>query len=259
MSRVFERGFEIELLAGEILKSVGYEVLYEPQRMGKQFQIDRKAGIDPIIEKKWNAVAKKFRKAREGVSHVKWDKIPRIKKAKEEFYKIDALHHKEFERMYKEADNGKKKIELITSIIGKSLMPQQKYEVHKKSDDGFNAKFKTHFKTEDSFQHTYVDYFCKKDDSYFIFDIKHKTYKENTNLNRFSVTDYEVLNYNRIVKEGKAEVKIMIVLEKNKKLSYKIFDWEDFVYSENYDPNKTSKTSIRLKVGFDINRFKNFN
>ncbi len=252
------KGYDVELLAGEFLKTNGYEVLYDPERMKRQLQNDKNAGIDPVIEKKWNEASEKFLKARKGIPHAQWNNIPRIKKAKDEFYRIDALHQKELELKYKETENMEKKLDFITSIIGKSLMPKQNYQEWKKLFDKSNAKNKTNFKVEDFFQHIYIDYFCKKGKNYYIFDIKHKTFKENTDLNRFYVTNYEVLNYNKIQQEKKVKLKIMIILEKTEKLFYKIFDWSDFVVPSSFDPHTRVKTSIKLKEGFDNSNLKEF-
>ena len=106
------------------------------------------------------------------------------------------------------------------------------------------------------FEFSYVDIFCKKEKSYYVFEVKHKTYKKNKNMNRFYLTNYEVLNFNRIVKENKTKLKILIILEKGKKSFYRIFDWNEFIVPNGYDPNKKNKTSVRLVKGFDISSLK---
>ena len=88
-----------------------------------------------------------------------------------------------------------------------------------------------------------VDILCKKGKQGYLFDIKMKLYKENKNLNTFSVTDNEVLNYDHLTKTKKIVVKIMINLKKDDGYYYGIFDWSDFKYPKNYDPNKTKKTT----------------
>ena len=65
--------------------------------------------------------------------------------------------------------------------------------------------------------HTYVDVFCKKGNNHYVFDVKHKTFKEDKNPNQFVVTNYEVLNYARIIKENKVKLKILIIVDKGKK------------------------------------------
>ena len=105
---------------------------------------------------------------------------------------------------------------------------------------------------------SYIDYFCKRDGKYFLIDVKHKTFNQNKTMNQFSVTNTEVLNYDRIMKGKMVVVKILIVLEKDHKLFYKMCDWNDFTRSKNYDPHKTRKTIIRLKDGFDISKLIKF-
>ena len=105
---------------------------------------------------------------------------------------------------------------------------------------------------------SYVDYFCKKDGKYFLIDVKHKTFNQDKTMNQFFVTNTEVLNYDRIMKGKMVVAKILIVLEKDHKLFYKMCDWNDFIYSKNYDPHKTRKTIIRLKNGFDISKLIKF-
>ena len=105
-----------------------------------------------------------------------------------------------------------------------------------------------------------VDYFCKKNGNYYVFDIKHKLRnKGNSMLNRITVTSHEVLNYNRLERKNNVKVKIMIVLKKRNGLIYKIFNWSEFKISETYDPDKTSKISINLKDKIDLKSFKNYN
>lgn len=121
-----------------------------------------------------------------------------------------------------------------------------------------NPRYEGHGYWEVGDTHSYIDYFCKKDVKYFLIDVKHKTFKQDKIMNQFYVTNTEVLNYDRIMKEKKVAVKILIVLEKDHKLFYKLCDWNDFTYSKNYNPHKTRKTTIKLKNGFDISKLKNF-
>jgi len=149
----------------------------------------------------------------------------------------------------------------MNKVIGKSVIPdvirQSEIKlIEKEKEQHWKDFFKKAF--NDSSQNTFVDVFCKKGKDYYIFDVKHKTFKENKNPNRFYVTDYEVLNYAKIIKENKVKLKILIIVEKGKESFYKIFDWCDFLTPKNYNPHKTGKTSIKLKDGLDISRFKKF-
>ena len=84
------------------------------------------------------------------------------------------------------------------------------------------------------------DYFCEKNNQYYVIDVKHKSYKPNKTMDQFTVTKQEVSRYDKFTKEGKVKVKILRVLEKDSKLSYKMYDWNEFVVS-------AGRTSIRLK------------
>ena len=59
----------------------------------------------------------------------------------------------------------------------------------------------------------------------------------------------------KIQKEKKVKLKIMIIVEKEKKLIYRIFDWSDFTIPITFDPHKKIKTSIRLTDGLDVESF----
>ena len=144
----------------------------------------------------------------------------------------------------------KKIKEILNDKIGESIMPK----INKKE---WEKVLKTKIKGS-LFHHTFVDVFCKKGKDYYIFDVKHKTFKEDKNPNQFYVTNYEVLNYDRIIKENKAKLKIMIIVEKSKESFYKIFDWSDFHIPETFDPHTKMKTSIRLKNGLDLKSFRSF-
>jgi len=101
--------------------------------------------------------------------------------------------------------------------------------------------------------YTYLDYLCRKNKEYFIIDVKFKD-KDSTSLNRFYVTNREVLNYNRLQKEGIVKVMILPIIGKRKKFQYSIFNWNDFIIPKTFDPHKKLKTTIRLK-NFDLDNF----
>ena len=172
-----------------------------------------------------------------------------MKKKRDEFYKIDKIRSKELHKLF-EWHEKKRNVKILDEKLGESLMPQ----INKKEWEEF---LKTNIEGS-LFHHTFVDVFCKKGNDYYVFDIKHKTYKENTNLNAFTVTNYEVLNYDRIVKENKVKMKIMIIVGKQKKSVYKIFDWTDFQIPKTFDPHTKMKTSIHLKNGLNMDVFPKF-
>jgi len=80
------------------------------------------------------------------------------------------------------------------------------------------------------------DILCKKDDQYFMFEIKSKTWKEG--YESFSSSELQIADYNRIHKAGKVKVKVLTIIEKDAKFIYGIYDWDDF---------EKTKTTIKLK------------
>jgi len=64
------------------------------------------------------------------------------------------------------------------------------------------------------------------------------------------------LNYNRIFKENKVKLKIMVILGKSGISYYRIFDWDEFTVPTKFDPNTKQRTKIKLKEGFDISKLK---
>jgi len=80
------------------------------------------------------------------------------------------------------------------------------------------------------------DCLCKKGKQYFLFEIKYKIWKEGRL--HFNSSERQISEYNRIQKIGKAKVKVLTIIEKDKKLSHHIYDWDDF---------EKTKTTIKLK------------
>jgi len=80
------------------------------------------------------------------------------------------------------------------------------------------------------------DYLCKKGKQYFVFEIKYKIWKEGRH--HFNSSERQISEYNRIQKASKVKVKVLTIIEKDQKLSYHIYDWDDF---------EKTKTRIKLK------------
>jgi len=150
----------------------------------------------------------------------------------------------------------KKIIAHYNRIIGKLEKSQRSLEQQVKHHQEMLKEFPNNVFREST--RTVGDILCEKEGKGYLFDVKLKFFKENKNLNVFSVTDNEVLNYDQLTKSGKVSVKILINLKKDDGYYYGIFDWKDFTYSKNYDPQKTAKTTIRLKDGLDISKLKKF-
>jgi len=279
-----QKGYDAEITALDILEKLGYEILQAPEKSKREFEEKRKVLHDSEISKKWNKVSDKHLKLRKkhnapSDNHTQniSDSVRRImKKATDEFYKINKVYSKELDKVY-EGYLDPKIDKLINKILGKSILPKSSGMGKEYSIEGideryfsepWNIKFrdknkktlekdkkipyvlfgtpekipskisknvmidkairiirptikeikkekinyskkKGYYEIYDGFMklastmyfHPFIDVFCKKGNDYYVFDIKQKTYKENKNLNKFHVTNYEVLNYNRITKK----------------------------------------------------------
>ncbi len=107
---------------------------------------------------------------------------------------------------------------------------------------------------------TFVDYLCKKDNFYYVFDIKYKTYKNDRYRNKFYATKNEVYQYNRLTSTTDVKILIMIVLNKDSSLLYGIYDWKDFKYNTKLEiqPDDPTTIGITLKEEIDPKTFKKF-
>lgn len=107
---------------------------------------------------------------------------------------------------------------------------------------------------------TFVDYLCKKDNFYYVFDTKYKTYKNDRYRNKFYATKNEVYQYNRLTSTTDVKILIMIVLNKDSSLLYGIYDWKDFKYNTKLEiqPDDPTTIGITLKEEIDPKTFKKF-
>jgi len=83
---------------------------------------------------------------------------------------------------------------------------------------------------------TSYDYLCKKGRQYFLFEVKYKIWKEGRP--HFNSSEMQIWQYNRNQNLGRVKVKVLAIIEKDKKLSHHIYDWNDF---------EQTKTTIKLK------------
>jgi len=81
------------------------------------------------------------------------------------------------------------------------------------------------------------DMLCKKDDQYFMFEIKSKVWKKGKES--FRSSELQIRDYDRIHNAGKVKVKVLTIIEKDQKFSYHIYDWDDF---------EKTKTTIKLRI-----------
>jgi len=80
------------------------------------------------------------------------------------------------------------------------------------------------------------DMLCKKDNQYYLFEIKSKIWKEGRP--HFNSSELQISDYNRVHNAGKVKIKVLTIIEKGQKLSYNIYDWDDF---------EKTKSTIKLK------------
>ena len=68
------------------------------------------------------------------------------------------------------------------------------------------------------------DIICKMGTQYFIFEVKLKIFQEDKNMNKFTVTNNEIVDYAELTKSGKIPVKVLINLKKDDEYYYGIFN-----------------------------------
>ena len=265
-----QKGYDAEITALYILKNEGYEILYAPEKSKRErikIETERKEmGLEKKLESfgycsEFVDKNKKVHRGTDKKELIKFKEKHLNSKQKNEVMLLIQKWEQNYKQFRTQIEKKEEVMEILTKIIGDSVVPKISEEDHKRMiEEEKESDWKKFFKEtfEMTSQHTFVDIFCKKGNDYYIFDIKHKTYKENTNLNAFAVTNYEVLNYDRIVKENKVKMKIMIIVGKQKKSVYKIFDWTDFQIPKTFDPHTKMKTSIHLKNGLNMDVFNNF-
>ena len=102
--------------------------------------------------------------------------------------------------------------------------------------------------------HSYgYDYLCKKGNSYFVFEIKYKIWKKGRE--HFNSSEKQIRGYNKIQKQGKVKVKVLTIIEKDKKLFYKISNWDDFEKTK-VSILKPAQIHVRFATANDVgNRF----
>jgi len=162
-------------------------------------------------------------------------------KAEREFYEIDAIYHKQLQQRREQYDKISARFRKKRGVAKSILKDLGKFSESSATNYGLSS----------------VDYFCEKNGHYFVIDIKHQMKGKGKFKNQFYVTNNEVLNYNIILKQaGKLEVKVLILLESETELTYRMYNWDDFRIPPTFNPHKQAKTSIRLKDGLDLDSFK---
>lgn len=254
---VSQKGYDAEILAWDILEKQGYDIIYAPEKLKRE---KKSTSLEEWIELQhkleelgygvyWSEKKKLYTNKDKRI--LKKSKDLNLTKSQKNNLSNLINQWEKWNNKRNEYSEERRKIkEILNDKIGESIMPK----INKKE---WENVLKTKIKGS-LFHHTFVDVFCKKGKEYYIFDVKHKTFNEKKNPNQFYVTNYEVLNYARIIKENKVKLKILIIVDKGEQSFYKIFDWIDFNIPTSFDPHEKRKTSIRLKDGLDLDKFKVF-
>jgi len=223
MVNISDEGNSSEVIATYILKELGYEILYS-------------AGLEK-------------RKMVMGFDYVRMNDKEIITHYRKIVGKLEKLQR-----------DSSEEIEKRTQEWEQEMLKEHPNMTFRNRSRVYRIKsFIRNIRRRRSWNRSFIgDILCKKEGIAYLFDVKLKFFKENKNLNQFGVTDNEVLNYDRLTKSGKVPVKILINLKKDNGYYYGVFDWKDFTYSKNYDPNKSKQTTIRLKDGFDISKLTKF-
>jgi len=103
-----QKGYDAEITALDILEKLGYEILHAPEKSKREYQEKSKVLHDSEIYKKHSNASDKLRELRKKHNapmdnHSKniSDDVRRImKKARDEFYKIDGVYSKELHKVF---------------------------------------------------------------------------------------------------------------------------------------------------------------
>lgn len=244
---ISQRGYNAERFARKILENDGFEIIYDSENLklerDKKWEIEKpRWEVDDRIQELWDKEAKKLIDLRgsSGLSPKDYHKNKELVKAEREFYEIDAIHHKQLQQRREQFDKISGKLRKKRGTAQSILKDSGKFPEDSETDYGLSS----------------VDYFCKKYGRCFIIDIKHQMNGNGKFQNQFYVTNNEIVNYRILKQGGKLEVKVLILLENDTELKYRIYDWGDFRIPKNFNPHKQVKTSIRLKDGLELDSFK---
>jgi hypothetical protein len=281
-SRPSQSGYDAEIVALDILKKEGFEIIFSPEKLkrdmkfnseerrtayqsGKKAQL-RDAGwyqymINPVVETKGGGGVYgvcSYREIRyDPIAHEKYlksiEKNPQLSKTRYlSTPKEIELLQKQFwniEYKHRELCEFKKQQEkLMLKIIGKSITPKSTIEyIKKRIDDEVDPAWKLYVKSTFVFDNTFVDIFCKKNGRYYIIDVKFKNDQILYEKNNFDVTDFEALNYPNILKKDKVGLLILIIVADEKKFRHTLTEWSDFIINPKYNPHEKKKTRVKMK------------
>jgi hypothetical protein len=268
-SKPSQSGYDAEIVALDILKENKFEIIFSPEKLKRdredsglkdlktwvleQHRLERMGYSQKII----NPVIELGKKKIYGFcSHheIKYEPRPIpdwLKKIPESTPKEVELLKKKFwkrENKHRElCDFEKKNKQLMLEKIGKSIVPKTTKKVIKERvDRESDPAWKLFWKDHDT-DNTFVDIFCKKNGKYFVIDVKFKNDQSLYEKNRFDITDFEALNYPKIIKNKKVGLFILIIVQDGKKFRYALTEWSDFIISPKYNPHERRKTKIKME------------
>lgn len=268
-----QSGYDAEIVALNILKKKGFEIVFSPEKLKRDREDSGLNDLKTITSESrrlermgWgkypiNSIVTGNAGKHSGIfgkcsyQELKYDPRPIpdwLKKTPESTHKEVELLKKKFwdrENKHRElCEFEKKNRKLMLKIIGKSIIPKttKKYlqdRIEKEKDPRWKLFWK---KTEDT-DNTFVDIFCKKNGKYFVIDVKFKNDQSLYEKNKFDITDFEALNYPKIIKNKKVGLIILIIVQDGKKFRYALTEWSDFIISPKYNPHERRKTKVKMK------------
>jgi hypothetical protein len=265
-----QSGYDAEIVALDILKKKGFEIIFSPEKLKRDrnsndenYKISmseqRKLERGGYFKKMTNPIINYGRNGKKGSifdschhTELYYDPEQKIQKIsvsdskeiellKKKFWKKEKIHRKL-------CDFEKKNQNLMLKKIGKSIVPKTtKKALKDRIDNESDPRWKSFWKITTITNNTFVDIFCKKNGKYFVVDVKYKNNQSFYEKNRFDITNFEALNYPKIIKNKKVGLFILIIVQDGKKFRYSLTEWSDFIISPKYNPHERRKTKIKMK------------
>jgi hypothetical protein len=265
-----QSGYDAEIIALDILKKKGFEIVFSPEKLkrdredsglndgktliSEQHSLERAHYLQKIINPEIELGKRKIF-GRYSYHEIIYEKRPYTpewlqKIPKPSPKKVEILKKKFWERENKHrelCEFEKKNTKLMLKILGKSIVPKTtKKSIKDRVDRESDPAWKLFWKNHDT-DNTFVDIFCKKNGKYFVIDVKFKNDQSLYEKNKFDITDFEALNYPKIIKNKKVGLIILIIVQDGKKFRYALTEWSDFIISPKYNPHERRKTKVKMK------------
>ena len=281
-SRPSQSGYDAEIVALDILKKEGFEIIFSPEKLKRDMNFNREERRTAYLSGKkaqlshagWHQyIINPVVKAKGGggiygvcsYHEIRYDPIAHendlkfIEKNPQWFKthysstprEIELLKKKFWDGEYKHrelCEFKKQQEKLMLKIIGKSITPKSTKEfIKKRINNEVDPAWKLFVKATFVFDNTFVDIFCKKNGRYYIIDVKFKNDQILYEKNNFDVTDFEALNYPKILKKDRVGLFILIIVADEKKFRHTLTEWSDFIINPKYNPHEKKKTKVKMK------------